>query len=35
MYVILQGEVGVYFDDKALECALKLNENKTFGDSAL
>ena len=35
MFVVLFGEVGVYFDDDALICTLKLNENKTFGDRAL
>ena len=35
MFVVLLGEVGVYFDDDARICTLKLNENKQFGARAL
>ena len=35
MFVVLVGEVGVYFDDAMKICSVKLNENKTFGDRAL
>ena len=35
MFVVLIGEVGVYFDDKLEHCILELNENKTFGERSL
>ena len=35
MFVVLVGEVGVYFDDALKACSNRLNENKTFGDRAL
>ena len=35
MFVVLIGEVGVYFDDELNHCIVKLNENKTFGDRSL
>lgn len=35
MFVILVGEVGVYFDDDLKHCIVELNENKTFGDRSL
>jgi len=35
MYVILLGEVGVYFDDELQNCVVSLGENKVFGERSL
>lgn len=35
MYVILQGEVGIFFDDKLERCVVTLGQNKQFGARSL
>jgi len=35
MFLILKGEVGIFFDDDMQHCVVKLNVNQTFGERAL
>ena len=35
MFIVYQGEVGVYVDNECSKCVAVLNENKIFGESAL
>jgi CRP-like cAMP-binding protein len=35
MFILYQGEVGIYIDDACTICVAKLSENKVFGEAAL
>lgn len=35
MYILVQGEVGVYIDEECQNCIAVLRENKVFGERAL
>mmetsp|Transcript_34061 Transcript_34061/g.33255 ORF Transcript_34061/g.33255 Transcript_34061/m.33255 type:complete len:94 (+) Transcript_34061:798-1079(+) len=35
MFIIYEGEVGIYVDDQSENCVATLTENKVFGETAL